>query len=52
MASHAYPELLALVGSGRLRPDALVTRTIGLDDAAQALAHVGEVAGLTVVDRL
>lgn len=51
MAAHGYPELLELVLAGRLRPQDLVTRTIALDDAAQALAHVGEVAGITVVDR-
>ena len=33
MAARAYPELLALVESGRLRPGDLVTREIGLDDA-------------------
>ncbi len=41
MAAHAYPELLDLVASGRLRPDLLVTREIGLDDAAHALRDVG-----------
>ncbi|MCW2679167.1 MAG: alcohol dehydrogenase [Frankiales bacterium] len=49
MAAHAYPELLDLVASGRLRPDLLVTREIGLDDAAQALAHVGHAPGITVI---
>ncbi len=49
MAAHAYPALLALVADGRLRPDLLVTREIGLDDAAQALAEVGRVPGITVV---
>ena len=38
MAAHAYPELLALVESGRLRPGDLVTREIGLDEAPAALA--------------
>jgi len=49
MAAHAYPELLGLVAEGRLRPDLLIRREIGLDDAADALATVGEVAGITVV---
>ena len=49
MAAHAYPELLDLVASGRLRPDLLVTREIGLDDAAQALAEVGRAPGITVI---
>ena len=38
MAARAYPELLALVETGRLRPGDLVTREIGLDDAPAALA--------------
>ncbi|WP_318396451.1 zinc-dependent alcohol dehydrogenase family protein [Plantactinospora sp. KLBMP9567] len=38
MAAHAYPELLALVGAGVLRPAELVTQTIGLAEAPAALA--------------
>lgn len=49
MAAHAYPELLALVASGRLRPDLLVTREIGLDEAAAALRDVGSTPGITVI---
>ncbi|MCW2607027.1 MAG: Alcohol dehydrogenase GroES domain protein, partial [Frankiales bacterium] len=49
MAAHAYPELLGLVVAGRLRPQDLVTRTVGLDGAADALRHVGKAPGTTVV---
>ena len=42
MAARTYPELLALVEAGRLRPGELVTREIGLDDAPAALAAMGE----------
>jgi alcohol dehydrogenase len=49
MPAHAYPELLALVAAGRLRPDLLVTREVSLDGAADALAAVGSTAGITVV---
>ena len=49
MAAHAYPELLELVAAGRLRPDLLVTREIGLDEAGQALADVGRSPGITVI---
>jgi len=49
MAAHAYPELLALVASSRLRPDLLVRQQVGLDEAATALAEVGRSAGITVV---
>ncbi|MGY1811427.1 zinc-binding dehydrogenase [Blastococcus sp. SYSU D00820] len=49
MAAHAYPEMLGLVAAGRLRPDALVTRRLGLDDAGAALAEVGRAPGIAVV---
>jgi alcohol dehydrogenase len=53
MAAHRYPEMLGLVASGRLRPDLLVSRTIGLDEAGPALMtmdQAGPVAGMTVVE--
>ena len=52
MAAHRYPEMLALVESGRLRPDLLVTSQVGLDDAGPALMamdSVGRGPGVTVV---
>ncbi len=52
MAAHAYDEMLALVASGRLRPDRLVTRRIGLDAAGSALVRMGDPGqgpGVTVV---
>ncbi|GAC1610074.1 MAG: zinc-dependent alcohol dehydrogenase family protein [Mycobacteriales bacterium] len=49
MAAYSYPELLALVAAGRLRPDLLITREIKLDDAADALRDVGSTPGMTVV---
>ena len=51
MAARAYPELLALVETGRLRPGDLVTREIGLDEAPAALTAMGEGggAGVTVI---
>lgn len=52
MPAHDYGELLSLVVAGRLRPDLLVTRRLGLDDAGEALAAMGEPgypAGVTVV---
>jgi D-arabinose 1-dehydrogenase-like Zn-dependent alcohol dehydrogenase len=42
MAAHAYPEMLALVAAGRLRPDLLVTRTLTMAEAATALPAMGE----------
>jgi D-arabinose 1-dehydrogenase-like Zn-dependent alcohol dehydrogenase len=52
MAAHRYPEMLALVTSGRLRPDLLVTSHVGLDGAGPALMAmdaVGRGPGVTVV---
>jgi alcohol dehydrogenase len=49
MPASAYPELLQLVSSGWLRPDLLVTREIGLADAAEALRTVGDAPGITVI---
>jgi alcohol dehydrogenase len=51
MAAHAYDEMLALVGDGRLRPDLLVTRQITLEEAGPALMAMDEpqpVGGVTV----
>lgn len=41
MPAHAYPEMLAMVASGRLAPHAMITRTVGLDAAGVALAAMG-----------
>ena len=41
MAAHAYPEMLALVATGRLRPDLLVTRRLTLAQAGEALPAMG-----------
>lgn len=49
MAAASYPPLLALVAAGRLDPAALVTRTVGLDGAAQALRTVGDLPGTAVL---
>ena len=51
MAAHAYPEMLRLVATGRLRPGDLVTERIGLDDVPGALTGMsdGSPRGVTVV---
>ena len=51
MAAHDYPELLALIADGALRPQALVTSEISLDQAAEALLNVGVAAGISVITR-
>ncbi|MFJ2029571.1 zinc-binding dehydrogenase [Streptosporangium sp. NPDC087985] len=49
MAAHAYPAMLEMVTGGLLRPDLLITRTIGLDEAGPALAAIGSVPGVTMI---
>jgi D-arabinose 1-dehydrogenase-like Zn-dependent alcohol dehydrogenase len=51
MASHAYPRMLDMIDAGILRPDRLITRTIGLDDAPHALATMDSdpLTGVTVI---
>ncbi|MFC0645056.1 alcohol dehydrogenase catalytic domain-containing protein [Cellulomonas phragmiteti] len=51
MAAHEYPAMLAAIAAGRLAPATLVGRTIGLEDAAAALAGLPSAggAGMTVV---
>ncbi|QIP83706.1 zinc-dependent alcohol dehydrogenase family protein [Streptomyces sp. Tu 2975] len=48
MAAHAYPEMMAMVASGALRPDLLVTKEIGLDAAPDALTALGTASGTGV----
>ncbi|HEX8498725.1 MAG TPA: zinc-dependent alcohol dehydrogenase family protein [Actinomycetales bacterium] len=51
MAAADYPPMLELVATGALRPDRLVTRTIGLDELPAALAALdgaAAAAGMTV----
>jgi D-arabinose 1-dehydrogenase-like Zn-dependent alcohol dehydrogenase len=51
MAAHAYPEMLALVASGELKPADLITRVIGLDEVPAALDALTTAtpAGVTVI---
>jgi alcohol dehydrogenase len=52
MAAHDYAAMIARVSDGSLRPDRLVGRTIGLDEAPAALVAMDEpqaIAGMTVI---
>jgi alcohol dehydrogenase len=51
MAARAYPEMLALVASGELKPADLITRVISLDEVPAALDALTTVtpAGVTVI---
>ncbi|RYP84152.1 alcohol dehydrogenase [Nocardioides guangzhouensis] len=52
MAAVDYPAMLTLIGQGRLQPQRLIERTIGLDEAAALLPGFDRatVAGMTMVD--
>lgn len=52
MAAADYPAMLALIAEGRLEPQRLVERTIGLDEAAALLPRFDQtpVAGMTIVE--
>lgn len=51
MPAHAYPEMLARVASGELRPSGLIGRRITLDEAPAALADVDRrpLGGMTII---
>ena len=53
MAAHEYPPMLELVANGTLRPDLLVGKVIGLEDAGNALTAMDQPAssaGMTVIE--
>ena len=52
MAAVDYPDMLALVEQGLLRPEQLVQRTIGLDEAATLLPAFDRATavGMTLID--
>ncbi|WP_394739585.1 zinc-dependent alcohol dehydrogenase family protein [Natronococcus roseus] len=54
MPPSRYDELLRLIASGRLEPDALVTREVGLEDVSDRLAAMSEyeTRGVEVVTEL
>lgn len=51
MPAHAYPEMLALVAKGNLKPSDLITRTITLEQTPAALAALsdGTPPGVTII---
>jgi D-arabinose 1-dehydrogenase-like Zn-dependent alcohol dehydrogenase len=52
MPAHAYGPMMDLVAAGTLRPDRLITRTIGLAAAPAALSGMGTAppAGVTIIE--
>ena len=53
MQAHRYPELLAMIRAGKLKPELLIGRTIGLDDSLIELPSMGSfgATGVTIIDR-
>lgn len=54
MAAVDYPAMLALIASGELRPESLVERVVGLEEAARLLPVMDRATptGMTMVDPL
>jgi alcohol dehydrogenase len=54
MAAADYPAMLALIASGALRPQRLIERVVGLDEAAALLPGFDHAspAGMTMIDPL
>jgi len=52
MAAVDYPEMLALIEEGKLRPDLLVDRVIGLEEASLELPTLDQrpAVGMTIID--
>ena len=52
MPAHAYGPMIDMITAGRLRPDLMIARTIGLADAPEALATMdtAPAAGVTVIE--
>jgi len=52
MQAYKYPEMLAMIKSGKLQPEKLLGKTISLDEVATALPNMNkfEDKGVTVID--
>ncbi|MCB9139303.1 MAG: zinc-dependent alcohol dehydrogenase family protein [Caldilineaceae bacterium] len=52
MQAHRYPQVLAMIAAGRLRPDLLIQRTVSLREGAGILMHMADFSepGVTVID--
>jgi len=45
MQAHRYPDLLAMIAAGKLKPQSMITNRIGLEAAPAALMEMGSFAG-------
>ena len=50
--AHRYPEMLAMILAGKLRPDRLIGRTVGLEEAIDRLVSLDRCTdtGVSVID--
>jgi len=46
--AHRYPELLAMIGAGKLKPEMLIGRTISLEDSLVELPNMNSFSGIGV----
>jgi len=53
MQAHRYPEMLAMIGQGKLKPEKLLGELISLEDSLTALVNMDRFsnAGVTVINR-
>jgi len=53
MPAHAYPVMMAMIASQKLKPELLVSETISLSQSISALTQMGEFKslGVTVIDQ-
>jgi alcohol dehydrogenase len=53
MQAHKYPEMLAMIVSGKLQPEKLIGKTISLEGSLDELVNMNSFAstGVTVIDR-
>jgi threonine dehydrogenase-like Zn-dependent dehydrogenase len=52
LPAHAYPRMLRMISAGRLHPERLITRVVGLDEIAPALVTMDSSAGGVTVARV
>jgi len=45
MQAHRYPDMLAMIAAGKLKPQSMITKRIGLEAAPAALMEMGSFAG-------
>ena len=53
MQAHRYPEMLAMVASGKLQPERLITKTVDLEQGLEVLQAMNrfDATGVTIIDR-